>query len=78
VVALLSNSLMVFNLPVFERIINVVAMKTKEVNQIQLAGSKTEPSDNSNLGTRQPSCCTSGRMDRHPAGFLELLFPTHT
>lgn len=62
-VALLSNSLMVFNLPVFEQIINVVAMKTKEVNRIQLAGSKTNPCDNSDLGIGQPSCYTSGWTD---------------
>lgn len=49
--ALLSNSLKVFSLPVFEQIINGMAMKTKEVNCIQLADSKTKPSDNSNFGT---------------------------
>lgn len=33
---------MAFNLPVFEQIINTVAIETKEVNRIQLADSETE------------------------------------
>lgn len=40
--ALLSNPLVVFNLPAFEQIINVVAIKTKEVNQIQLVGKENQ------------------------------------
>lgn len=37
---------MAFNLPMFKQITNVVAIKTKEVNRIQLAGNETEPSNN--------------------------------
>lgn len=40
-----SNPLMAFNLPVFEQIINAVAVKTKEVNRIQLPGNETELSN---------------------------------
>lgn len=76
--ALLSNSLTVFNLPVFEWIINVVAMKTKEVNRIQLSG-KIEPSDKSYLSTEQPSCWHyRAGTSRNPACFLELLSQIHT
>lgn len=42
VTALSSNPLVVFNLPAFEQIINVVAIKTKEVNQIQLVGKENQ------------------------------------
>lgn len=39
---------MAFNLPVFEQIMNAVAIKTKEVNLMQLAGNETELSNNCN------------------------------
>lgn len=47
-----SNPLTVLNPPVSEEIINVVVIKTREVNRIQPAGHETETSKNGNAGHR--------------------------
>lgn len=76
-----SNPLMVFNLPVFEQIINVVAIKTKEVNQIQLAGNETEPSNNYNeLCTGDPAtaCCQQRPSLKIQFGSCSTSSPTYT
>lgn len=71
-----SNPLTVFNLPVFEQIINVVAIKTKEVNQIQLAGNETEPSNNYHeLCSSDPA--TAASRDLHFKSDLALALPRH-
>lgn len=58
--ALLSNPVTIFNLPVFEQIINVVAIKTKEVNGIQLSGNGTHQvtiTMNPAWAAQPPACC---------------------
>lgn len=48
--ALLSKVILLWYLiyPVFEQIINVVAIKTKDADQMQLAGNETESSNSCN------------------------------
>lgn len=57
---------MAFNLPVFEQIMNAVAIKTKEVNRMQLAGNETELSNNCNELLHQWPSLLSGVAQAFP------------